>query len=270
MKLSVMLNEVFKFLIIFCVYFLWLNYFYSNFLVSVLTSIILSALTSYILTTIFYRKQHKINLNKEEQKKLKDATTQFIFNTLDENLAFFENLFIKKGYMAKKLSYGLILTYGQDTFLFLPNYTKDDITESVVINAYKISKELNINKIMLVGVEFDEYLKIFASSLNNINFAFLNENDVYNQLLKPLDYFPENKIIFKHNKKTTFKMFFNLLLNKNNSKSYFIGGIILLFSSFFIKLSLYYIIFSSILFVLSFISFNNAYTFPKKQKYIFN
>ena len=86
----------------------------------------------------------------------------------------------------------------------------------------------------------------------------------YFKLLKVYDFYPEKVIELKQSQKITINDLLAYSLNKKRTKGYFLASCIMLFSSFLVKYNLYYIIFSTLLLILSLISFIN----PKFNKKI--
>lgn len=267
-KLSIYLNEIFKYIVLFLISFVWINFYWPNFLGSVVVAIVISSLISYGLSFVFYKKQEKLMLNNQDKKQMKNASVQFIFNNFNENIEFFNEVFKSKNIPTKITDYGIILYPNTpNSILFYPAYSSEELTESIVINAYKQLTFLNANKCIISGIRFSQNAQNLANSLKDVSIILFNEVQTYKNFLKPFNKFPENKVNFKSGKKMTKQLFFNMLLNKNNSKHYFYAGFLMLFCSMFLKMSTYYVIFSTILFLLSLLSFYSDSLTNQKQNF---
>lgn len=268
-KISVFLNEVFKYVVVFFLLFAWINFYYHHFIASVMIAVLLSAIICYFLTTIYYKKQNKTITSNQDRKKMKELSTQFIFNDLSENLNFFNEVFKRKNIETKLGKYNLILYPNTaHAILFLPYFSLERISESIIVNTYKQLTETNTKKALICCNQANSQAKQLASSLKNAEIVIYEENDIYVHLLKPLNFYPDKKIMFKENKNMNVKLFLNMLVNKRNTKHYFYGGILLLFTSLFIGFGNYYLIFSSVLFILSLLSFYSDKLFTKNSSTI--
>lgn len=208
-KISVFLNEAFKYIVLFFLFFAWINYYYNNFIVSVIISVLLSAVLCYFLSTMYYKKQNKSITTNQDRKKMKEITTQFIFNDLSENLNFFNEVFKKKNIETKLGKYNLILYPNTSSaILFLSYFSIEEINETIVINTYKQLSQSNTKKALLCCNKFIMQAKQLASSLKDVEIVPYNESDIYTHLLKPLNFYPEKKISFKENKNMNAKLFF--------------------------------------------------------------
>lgn len=270
-KASIILNEIFKYLIIFLLIFAWLNFYYPNFIASIIISVIITSIICFILSKFFYSKKDKIYSTSKDKKQAKDCSTQLIFSDLSDNLSFFTKIFNKKNISVKPADLYLILYPDTShSILFFPYFSTEEINESIIINVYKQLKNLNVNKALICGAKFSSSSRNLAASLDNIQIVLFDDEATYMNLLKPADIYPEKKTAFKSSKKMNFQLFLRLLLNKKNYKHYFFGAIMLLFASLFIRLSNYYLIFSSILFILSLLSFYSDKIFNKDNKIKFD
>ncbi len=270
-KLSFYLNEVFKYVVLFLLFFVWVNFYYPNFLASVAIAILLAAASSYLLTTLFYKKKNKTEATNQDKKNCKNASTQLVFYDLNETISFFSSVFTAKNISHKTTNFGIILYPSTpECALFLPVYSSEEITESIVINAYKQTTLLNAKRCLLCGVKFSTNAQNLAKNIQTVSMVLYGEQETYFNLLKPTNCFPQTKITFKHSGKVTPVIFLQLLINKQNTKHYFYGSLFMLFASMFLPMTTYYVIFSSILLLLSLASFYSDQLFyPNKQYPVF-
>lgn len=139
------------------------------------------------------------------------------------------------------------------------SYTKDNINHLIT---FLFSSELNEAKLLdIIKTKQCEHLVVICSNVNaeaqNVAKAFKNRRiDLIN--LEQLFELCNNKNIAidtsyinldKH--KITLKEIFKNSLSRNKSKGYFISGLVLLFISIIIPFKIYYVVFSTILFILS-------------------
>ena len=255
-RVSFYLNEIFKYIVVFLILFVWINFYFPNFLASVVASAIGAAIICYFLTTLLYKKKAQQKVKSAEKKQIQNISANLVFSDLSENLKLLSKALDAKSVPHKLSEFGIILYPNTKNQIYLfPNFSLADIDESVIVSFYKLMQNKNILRALIAVNSVDSKVIAFANSIIGVNFVFWNTDQVYFNLLKPTNIFPEYKVAFKKQKNVGLKVFFTLLINKNNTRHYFFAGLITLFASYFIRFSTYYVLFSTGLFVLSLLSF---------------
>lgn len=253
-KFSKISNTIFLTSIIFCLFFLWCNFYSKSLKLSFFSSIIISIcfLIIYLLIGNYLNKRKAKSTEKSnsiEKFKLNLMYSQIdnVLNLLKLMLEFKSKKEIEQNHF--------LLDNQKDLFIFLQESISTNNIQSIYQNR-------ETNEIIIVCLsKFD-----LPYNIENMNVTFLDLQSLYlfcqennintllcvNQIKKP---------------KYRIKDIFCIVLNKEKSKSYFWLGIVLLFSSLFTPFSTYYIVVSTILFLLSLFSrFNKI--FNKKTQYI--
>ncbi len=217
----------------------------STFIVSILTN------------KLGLRKKKKQLLKLKEQQRVHDIVSTFIYMTQDELLNFFRKLAstkhnceIKNGYIYINNNHRTIILYP----LFKPsNFNKDDF-----VNIIKKIKDLTINKLVVVSNNFDGEIE---SEKNKFSFeiVLLNAKDMYVNLLKKYEFYPEINPKIKPKVKTSLKTILTHSFNKKRTKSYLLSAICLFFASFFVLYKVYYIATSCVLVLFAIISYNSGH-----------
>ena len=246
-KLSKISNTLFLTAIIFCLFFLWCNFYTKSLKISFFSSIIISIcfLILFVIISNYLSKRKSKSIEKTnsiEKFKLNLMYSQVsnVLNLLKSMLNFTSNKEIEKKHF--------LLDNQKDLFIFLQeNISQNDIqsifqnrqtNEIIIVSISKFDLPINIDKIT---IEFIDLQSLYL---------FCQENSI-NTLL-----------CVNHTKKPKYRLkdIFCIVLNKEKSKSYFWLGIVLLFSSLFTPFSTYYIVVSTILFLLSLFSrFNKIF-----------
>lgn len=264
-KLSIFLNKIFKYLVFFCLFFVWFSYYLRGFVLIVCVSAIFSGIACFLLTMLFYKKTNKKNLNANEQKQILDISRQLLFYNKNELLDYFFNVFKSNGFSVVKTEIGLELTKNQNKFLYVPAYHKMKIDEELLVSLLKIANMNDYYKIIISAISFSEEAKNLNSILQDKKIILLNESETYLQIIKLSNIIPTEKIKYVTQNKLKWKEILNVALSREKAKGYFISGFILLFASYFVHFGLYYVISSSVLLILSLFSFyNHKYNLPKK------
>lgn len=246
-KLSKISNMLFLTTIIFCLFFLWCNFYTKSLKISFFSSIIISIcfLILFVIISNYLSKRKSKSIEKTnsiEKFKLNLMYSQVsnVLNLLKTMLNFTSNKEIEKNHF--------LLDNQKDLFIFLQeSISQNDIqsifqnrqkNEIIIVSISKFDLPINIDKITIEFIDLQSlYLFCQENSINTLQCV--------NHIKKP---------------KYRLKDIFCIVLNKEKSKSYFWLGIVLLFSSLFTPFSTYYMVFATILFLLSLFSrFNKIF-----------
>jgi len=242
--------------------FAWIQFFIKNFLLSLLLS---TALSIGVLFIIRYFKSKKYS---NQQTKLNQLSNLEIFK-----LAILTMPSTKLATIIKKLL----------PYKYLPHTNKGDInfTKNNTTNTFTFyySNDLNEPKLLeLIKTKPAQNLTIFclnySQEVKTIATAFKNKHIELINIEQLFDIFNTKNIsldtshidLTKH--KITLKEILKNTISRNKSKGYFISGLVLLLTSLIIPYRIYYVVFSSILFILSLIC--RFKPVPKFNKSIFD
>jgi uncharacterized membrane protein len=245
-------SNIFKYAIYISLFFLWINYYYRNIYFALFLAVIISIIVDKIIQIIISKKNKYTLLKKEEQSKIKEYSIQFLCSTKFENINYFTTLFNNPN-IKKTKDYFII----NDT-TFLPYYYKSQLDNDDIYTIYR-SYNIKTSKLVVLCVSISDTANVLAKSISNYQMIVLNENDAYTKFLKPLTATLPGTIIFKKDTKLKLKDLVSISLNRHSAKGYFFSGFIILISSLFIRYKIYYIVFATLLFVLSYISYFNTW-----------
>lgn len=257
-RISKLFSIIFKYILYFSIFFLWVYYYNKDLVISCIISILLSILLDLVTCIFIKKKNNNAKLKNNEKKQIELFSKQFLFSTQFQNINYFCNLFNNpntkkfKGYF----------TINNTTFL--PYYVKAELCDEDVLYLYK-SVNIKTKNFVVLCKDISNSAILLSKSIENYNFVILNENDVYLKFLKPLNAIPPKNISFKENKKLRKMELLQMAFNKKNTKGYFLSGLIILISSIFIRYKIYYISFASLLFIFSYFSHFNVW-FNKETK----
>ena len=228
----------------FLIIFAWVQFFVKN----ILLSLFISATLSISILLVFNYFKSKKQLKKQA---LFASQTKFLKFKLAIQTMSNQNL-IK---LIKKLipSPSTTTTKGDIRFI------KDEI---VYLLTFFYCYELNSLKLMdLIKTKNCSHLIVFCSSFNKdaeqISTSFKNKQITLISLEQLYDLCNKKGIdvdisnINLSKSKITIKTLLKTLVSRHNSKGYFISGLVILFTSLLIPYRIYYVVVSSILFILS-------------------
>lgn len=248
-RFSKISNTILKYAILFTIPFLWLNYLGMKNLEAIAISVAISAGVGWIIALISDKKHIKTEHKKEQCEKVEKISLQFLYSSKQKTMEFFEKMF-SKNYAVKKYNNYLKLN---DT-IFVPYYD-DAVLKSADI--YKILKFSDM-PIVVACVCLDDSAKKICNSTNR-EIRVLDEFTTY-KMLEKYNTFPDFAVEKKPRKKYSFIELKSIAFSRKNTKNYLIYSVILIVSSLFLRLNIYYAVFSTLLLIFAGISL-----FPKTE-----
>lgn len=256
-KLAFYLNNIFKYVAIFCICFIWSNYYYPNFLGCVILSIFTTSLICFITSKIFYIKHEKREKTLKEQQKTEQILNQLLFLNQTELIEYFYVAFKNLNFNVNKLKN--CITFNNN--IIVPFFSFE-LTTNDFLSIYKTHNKSNKNLVILTNKVSTE-LNSFLSNFDLSYVKLVTRLDVYSKIIKPSNVIPNINIQPTKTIKLTWLKVCQYAFNKKNTKSYFLSGFLVMFSSLFYKYGLYYQIVGTILFILSLYShFNTRFNQP--------
>ena len=254
---NLVVSKTFRILLIFLLVFIWIRFYQNNLLLSVLYSAILAIICDLCLEFLLRKKQTKDLLKKEEILDAKNYAYHFLLNDKSVSLAFFEKILNKHFAIHKKSNY-LWWDSENEVTVFYPCFNTDVVKIRDVISIYNSIKGIpSPTKIIICATIFDQSTVTFAKS-SPINFLLFDQFDTYEKLMKPNNLFPSNTQKLEEKKQSNWQNIAEYAFNRKRTKTWLFSGLLLIFSSLFVRVSIYYLIISSILIIFAIISFTNT------------
>jgi hypothetical protein len=284
-------NIFFRIFLIFLICLVWIRYFVDDLGLALTYTAIITISIEFLLHFILSRRKEKNSIKHEEELLAEKISATFIFSP-KAALDYFYNL-AKINYSAKKYSKFVILTpkisknlknekledlniqseqaqneikqeklnnldemkKDRSKTILYPMYSYSPITAQTLVDIVNNVGKHNPTKLIVCGYKIDMDAYKLAQKLKDFKVILLNSNDCYIKLIKFHNFYPENLKDLSLQNKLKFKELLRLSVSKKRSKGYFIASLFLLFSSFIVRLNIYYVVMSSTLLLLSLISF---------------
>lgn len=267
-KLSLIFQEILKFLLIFLFLFIWLRYLTKRFLSSLIFSLILSSVI-FLFLKLIKTKRHKVLDLKIKEKE--DSENMFISLCLqDDPMKFFEHLAkTKHENVTTKKEYLIINNPEKVKTILYPDLTMSGMTIPHFMEIYSKIKKEKATKIVICCKEIsDKMVFSFAENFKE-KFLILDQYETYKNLYKFYGVYPEITNKKASGKKMIIKDFLAFSFNKKRTKGYLFSALVLIISGLFIPTTIYYCIVASILVVFALISqFNPVYNQSKSEEII--
>lgn len=261
-KISRFLDYVFARLTAGLIIFIWIKYYVKSLYLSLLYTAIAMAVLIIAFDIIFRRKKSSDDV--KDKIKKEQIMNQLCFNSAAENFELFSNLLSKRYEVENKKTCLLIKKDGQIKAVFL-KFSPSKLGQGNVIEAVKESKELGVQKILILcnGAQNNAYS--FAACVDGYDITILDDKAVY-ELMKRYQTFPEiNQKINKFPKNLQLKEIAAIALSRKRVKGYFFASLLLLFSSFFVRYSIYYRVFATILLIMALVAMKD-FKFVKEKE----
>ena len=248
-KLAFFIDEIFKLIIIFFISLVFYRAMYISFVLclvlSSITTIILGILFYYLKTKRYSKKQLKLSQLKEIDK-LKE---QFSYASQTEISNFFKNLF------NANINYKKELTIDDKKTVLKIFFDKDVLEVQDLKKIYRENKNRHITKVIILCNNFSDECAYLIKNFKKIEYTLININDLYINYIVPQNASPNFVVEKLPKEKLNLQKFKKYAFNKAKAKTYFFCGIILLFSSYFVPLRIYYLIFSGLMFISALLCF---------------
>lgn len=246
-KIINLFDKVFITAGIFLIIYAWINFFIRNLWATFLLSLIFTFASVYLLFFIATRKNKKALANKNYHKDMEEKFLAFKISPLQEKLKLLNS----------------IISKSHETHLTKKNLTfqKDNKKHQVII-AYQIEKLSNNDLInLLEQIENNiDVLQIFCNEtqpplntkiLKEVEIEIISKKRLYDEYFLPHSIYPDSSKLNTEKSTIKLKEILKNFITPSKAKSYFLCGLILIFSSIILPYHYYYLIFGTILLILS-------------------
>lgn len=258
---SFILDFIFFSFLIFFICFIWLRvYIHDNALIIVLSAII-TLILSAILSVIYKNKSDKYKLSKKENKEKKEILNKLIFLNCTELNNYISNFFSE--YQLTKHREFLEIKNDNEKSLIFSCFTLNCCDNDFIINTVKKAEKLKIKNIMIYASSFSKDSLNFVKNIKEYKVKLIDFNEFYASFIKKENIKPNKEIIYEEKTRYTFKELLSISFNRKKTKGYVFTGLIFLISSVFLRYNLYYIAFTTLMFVFALFSYFNK-SFNKK------
>lgn len=252
-KPSTAINFIFTNILIFFTSLMWLKFIFKSNIVAFLISILILIVANIFIISLAHKKNINNKVYKNLQRDIDSYFLTLLSNSKEENLSFFYNIFKCENAKINKAKNLIIITNKNEKKVICPMFQEENLNFETAIKQISTAQKLTPSEIVLLCNNIEKKIKLRLYNLNNLPLKILDKLDVYNNIFKLYNTYPKITYTQKSKSKLNLKLLFTLSFQKANAKKFFLSGFFLFFCSFFIRNNIYYILFSSILFFLSFI-----------------
>ena len=239
-----LIDKIFVTSAIFLIIFAWINFYIRDLWITFFLSLLFSFAVVFLLYFFLGKKQEKENLSKKEIEEMNKCFLAFRLMKKTEQINLVKELISKENaenisLSNKKLKYS------------------NDLGNHLVIIATDLLKITDNDLINLINENFNpcydcydiycnDVAVVNAELLKNKKIIFINHKKLYEKF-KTNNIYPSTENLCASATKLRFKDFAKSMFLPQKARSYFLCGLILIFSSIILPLHFYYIIFGSML-----------------------
>lgn len=239
------IDTIFLSAVTFFIIFAWVQFFVKNIILSLFISTILA--TVVILAIRWFKSRKYASKQNQLNRSSNLARFKLAIQTMPSvKLTTIIKKLIPSKYTAKTTKGDI--TFVKDnlthTFTF---YYENQLNDTKLLDIIKSKKASNLT---IFCSTFSQDAKLVATAFKNKKIELINLEQLYD-ICNTHNIEIDTDNIDLNKSKITLKEILKNSLSRNKSKGYFISGLILLFTSLIIPYKIYYVVFSSILFVLS-------------------
>lgn len=240
-KIVNLLDQLFISICIFLVVYAWINFYVRNLWTTFILSLIFSFAIIFILFYFLDKKQTKARNNKKKIDEINRYHLAYRLLPHDKKLELLKSI-IEKNYVVE-IKAGLISYTKSNQHHIIINATHiEKLTQNDLINLLEGIGDINADKIEIICNSYtDLKTKIYKDKV----ITLIDKDTLYNDYFSSADIYPDISNIDNSITKFSWKDFFVNIFSLKKSRSYFLAGFIMIFSSIILPYHVYYLIFGT-------------------------
>ncbi|MBR6779232.1 MAG: hypothetical protein IKM43_03720 [Clostridia bacterium] len=238
-----LIDKLFISVSLFLIIYAWINFYLRDLWTTFILSLIFTFASLFLIFYFFNKKSKSKSLKKQEQNDIEKYFFAFRLYPKQKKLELLKsildnqaNAVINNGalhYNVDNLNHVLLIATSADK---IDNNNLVDIIENFIDNDVDI-----------IEIVCNNAINLDTEILNNKEIKIINRIDLYKNFFKKYDVYPDTSFVNLHAKKFDFKKLMSNFFLPQKAKSYFVCGLVLIFSSIILPYHFYYVVFASIL-----------------------
>ena len=160
----------------------------------------------------------------------------------------FIKMIIEKDCECKKIKDSLLYKNEEKTSQILFFFDKEKLSQFDLINLVSL-KEKSVDVLIIICEDCS--LNLNTKILKNLEIKIIDKDKLYNEYFLPQNLFPDCSDLHTEVAKKNFKDFIKKFFLPHKAKSFFLCGLVLIFSSIILPYQTYYLIFGSLFLIFS-------------------
>lgn len=135
--------------------------------------------------------------------------------------------------------------------LYVPCFNLDTLDVNDLLEIYRQNKNRRLSKVVILCNDYTTECATYAKNFQKIAYKLVSIKELFVSEIEKQNFYPNIEVETLSKEKMTLSKLKKHVFDRKRAKSYFFCGIILLFSSYFVPLRIYYLLFSGIMFISS-------------------
>lgn len=248
-KIINLIDKIFITTAIFLMIYAWINFFVRDLWITFILSLIFTFASTFLLFYMFNKKQEKQKTTKQQFLDMNEKFLAFKLLNIQDKLNLVKLIIENKNTCT--IVDNVLLYKDNEKNVEISIYTEQEkltqnTIENLISNRHKATEILKI-----ICCDMDANLN--TKLLKNLEIEIITKSKLYNDYFLQFSTFPLCENLNTKKEKKKFKEVLKNFFIPSKAKSYFLCGLILIFSSIILPYHTYYLIFGSILLIFSII-----------------
>ena len=248
-KIIRLIDRIFISVSIFLIIYAWINFFIRDLWITFFFSLFFTFACVFLLFYILNKQSSKKTASKEYFKNVEEKFLAFKLLSKSDKLKLIKSI-VEKNNECKKLKDTLLFEKDNHPCQILLALDKEKITQFDLEKLVSM-KEKNTNILKIICSDYEPNLN--TKFLKNLEIEIIPKKKLYDEFFLPYNIYPDCSNLTTGKDKKSFKQVVKNFFIPSKAKSYFLCGLILIFSSIILPYHFYYLIFGSVLLTFSII-----------------
>ena len=248
-KIINLFDKVFITIAVFLIVYAWLNFFVRNLWTTFVLSLIFTFALIFLLFYFSNKKREKKSNLKKHQKEVEEKFLAFRLLSKKQQLNLLNEIINKETICTKKMNHLVFRKDEKKHQLIVASHVEK-------LNQFELENLLqNLEKDteILIVVCNEIFGNLNTKILNNLEIELVMKNELFKNYFSPHNVFPDCTNLKVEKPKIKLVDLMKNFFVPSKAKSYFLCGLVLIFSSIILPFHVYYLIFGSILLLFSII-----------------
>ena len=240
------LDKLFISVILFLLIYAWINFFIRNLVATFILSFLFTFAVSFVLFFFLNKRNEKCEFLKQFMKDANENFLAFRLMHISEQIALI-NKAISQKYNTRIFNNSIVYKDRGVTHKILFATHLETVSQFNLINLLQGIK--NVDRVIIICNQIEPNLNV--NFLKNTVIEFVEKTKLYNDYFLAHNVYPNTKILNTKIQKKKMREVLKNFFTPAKAKSYFLCGLILIFSSLILPYHCYYLIFGSCFLVAS-------------------
>ncbi len=241
-KIVNLIDKIFVSIAVFLLAYAWINFYLRDLILTFFISLIVSFCTVFLLYYFIGKKESKKNATKKESENFSKTILAFRVLSKEDKKKILIQIIEKNAWKIIDSENLIFLKDGKNCQFIIATHLK--INNESLINLIDEFRTDKVDKMFVICDDYAQNIK--TNILKNLEIVLIDSKKFYYEFLLKNDINVDTGNLDFSVTKFKFKDFLYAMFLPNKARSYFLCGLVLIFSSIILPYHTYYLIFGSI------------------------